>query len=37
MTLEEKYDQLIAMKPHATWRAKPKAIDRLGVKSYGYW
>lgn len=37
MTLEEKYDQLIAMQPHATWRAKPKAIDRLGVKSYGYW
>ena len=37
MTLEEKYDQLIAMQPHATWRAKPKAISRLGVKSYGYW
>lgn len=37
MTLEEKYDQLIAMQPHATWRAKPKAIDRLGVKPYGYW
>jgi hypothetical protein len=37
MTLEEKYDQLIAMQPHATWRPKPKAIDRLGVKSYGYW
>jgi len=37
MTLEEKYDQLIAMQPHATWRAKPKAISRLGVKPYGYW
>jgi beta-glucosidase len=37
MTLEEKYDQLIAMQPHATWRAKPKAIERLGVRPYGYW
>ncbi|MDQ1294646.1 MAG: beta-glucosidase [Actinomycetota bacterium] len=37
LTLEEKYDQLIAMQPHATWSAKPKGIDRLGVKSYGYW
>src|SRR5450759_5311828 len=37
MTLEEKYDQFRAMQPHATWAAKPKAIVRLGVKSYGYW
>jgi beta-glucosidase len=37
MTLEEKYDQFRAMQPHATFAAKPKAIDRLGVKSYGYW
>lgn len=37
MTLEEKYDQLRAMQPHATWAAKPKVISRLGVKSYGYW
>ena len=37
MTLEEKYDQFRAMQPHATWAAKPKAITRLGVKSYGYW
>jgi beta-glucosidase len=37
MTLEEKYDQFRAMQPHATFAAKPKAITRLGVKSYGYW
>jgi beta-glucosidase len=37
MTLEEKYDQLRAMQPHATWAAKPKVITRLGVRSYGYW
>src|SRR5450759_2589827 len=37
MTLEEKYDQFRAMQPHATWAAKPKAIVRLGVQSYGYW
>lgn len=37
MTLEEKFDQLRAMQPHATWRAKPTAITRLGVRPYGYW
>ncbi|MDR0944575.1 MAG: glycoside hydrolase family 3 C-terminal domain-containing protein [Bifidobacteriaceae bacterium] len=37
MTLEEKIDQLRAMQPHSTWAAKPAAITRLGVKSYGYW
>jgi len=37
MTLEEKFDQMRAMQPHATWAAKPKIISRLGVKSYGYW
>ena len=37
MTMEEKLDQFRAMQPHATFAAKPKAITRLGVKSYGYW
>ncbi len=37
MTLEEKIDQLRAMQPHATWRPKPAAITRLGVRPYGYW
>lgn len=37
MTWEEKLDQLRAMQPHATWAPKPQVIDRLGVRSYGYW
>ncbi len=37
MTMEEKLDQFRAMQPHSTFAAKPSAIPRLGVKSYGYW
>jgi beta-glucosidase len=37
MTLEEKLDQFRAMQPQSTFAAKPTAIPRLGVRSYGYW